>query len=103
MSRQTTEPTEPTDPCGPAVIPLNAVFADDFVQIFVAVTTEDTAEQVAAAVAHHVEGKRVRALPHPRVVFHNGRRLDPATTVAQAGFEPFDHVRVEYDIPEGTR
>ncbi|MGQ4516116.1 toluene-4-monooxygenase system B family protein [Streptomyces sp. DW26H14] len=87
----------------PAVVPLNAVFADDFVQILVAVTTEDTAEQVARAVAQHVEGKRVRALPHPKVVFHNGRRLAPDTTVAQAGMEPLDHVRVEYDIPEGER
>ncbi|MET8249082.1 toluene-4-monooxygenase system B family protein [Streptomyces sp. NPDC005202] len=85
----------------PAVVPLNAVFADDFVQILVAVTTDNTAEQVAEAVAHHVEGKRVRALPYPKAVFHNGRRLAPKTTVAEAGMEPLDHVRVEYDIPKG--
>ncbi|MDF3293237.1 toluene-4-monooxygenase system B family protein [Streptomyces silvisoli] len=86
----------------PAVVPLNAVFADDFVQILVAVTSDNTAAEVAEAVAHHVEGKRVRALPYPKVVFHNGRRLAPGTTVTEAGMQPLDHVRVEYDIPEGA-
>jgi len=44
--------------------------ATDFVQILVPVTTANTMAEVAAAVAHHVEGKRVRALPYPKVVFH---------------------------------
>ncbi|AEA23070.1 MULTISPECIES: toluene-4-monooxygenase system B family protein [Pseudonocardiaceae] len=91
----------PIEDQAPQVVPLNAVFADDFVQILVPVTTADTVREVAAAVAHHVEGKRVRALPYEKVVFHNGRRLPPEMTVAEAGIAPLDHVRVEYDIPKG--
>ncbi|MGH8919604.1 MAG: toluene-4-monooxygenase system B family protein, partial [Actinomycetes bacterium] len=45
----------------PQLVPLNAIFATDFVQILVPVTTADTMREVAAAVAHHVEGRRVRA------------------------------------------
>ncbi|HEX7659835.1 MAG TPA: toluene-4-monooxygenase system B family protein [Pseudonocardiaceae bacterium] len=86
----------------PQLVPLNAVFANDFVQILVAVTTANTVREVAAAVAGHVEGKRVRALPYEKVVFHNGRRLSPDITVAEAGIAPLDHVRVEYDIPAGS-
>jgi toluene monooxygenase system protein B len=86
----------------PELVPLNAIFATDFVQILVPVTTANTMAEVAEAVAHHVEGRRVRALPYPKVVIHDGRRLDPGITVAEAGFKPLDHVAVEYDIPEGS-
>ena len=57
---------------------------------------------VANAVAAQVEGKRVRAQPYEKVVFHNGRRLAPEITVAEAGIAPLDHVRVEYDHQEAT-
>jgi toluene monooxygenase system protein B len=87
----------------PELVPLNAIFATDFVQILVPVTTANTIAELAEAVAHHVEGKRVRALPYPKVVIHNGRRLDPGITVAAAGIRPLDHVTVEYEIPsEGS-
>jgi toluene monooxygenase system protein B len=85
----------------PELVPLNAIFATDFVQILVPVTTANTMAEVAAAVAHHVEGKRVRALPHPKVVLHNGRKLPAEMTVAEAGIAPLDHIAVEYDTPEG--
>lgn len=85
----------------PELVPLNAIFATDFVQILVPVTTANTMNEVAAAIAHHVEGKRVRALPYPKVVIHNGRTLPGEMTVAEAGIQPLDHVAVEYDIPEG--
>jgi toluene monooxygenase system protein B len=81
------------------LVPLNAIFATDFVQILVPVTTANTIAEVAEAVAHHVEGKRVRALPYPKIVIHNGRRLEPGITVAAAGIRPLDHVAVEYEIP----
>jgi toluene monooxygenase system protein B len=86
----------------PQLVPLNAIFATDFVQILVPVTTANTIREVAAAVANHVEGKRVRALPYEKVLFHNGKRLAPELTVAEVGIGPLDHIRVEYDIPEGT-
>ncbi|MFE5023005.1 toluene-4-monooxygenase system B family protein [Streptomyces sp. NPDC056656] len=85
----------------PELVPLNAIFATDFVQILVPVTSANTMSEVAAAIAHHVEGKRVRALPHPKIVIHNGRTLPGEMTVAEAGIQPLDHVAVEYDIPEG--
>ena len=85
----------------PELVPLNAIFATDFVQILVPVTTANTMTEVAAAVAHHVEGKRVRALPYPKVVLHNGRKLPGEMTVAEAGIAPLDHIAVEYDTAEG--
>ncbi|HEV2260142.1 MAG TPA: toluene-4-monooxygenase system B family protein [Streptosporangiaceae bacterium] len=92
----------PAEDRAPELVPLNAIFATDFVQILVPVTTADTMREVAAAVAHHVEGKRVRALPYPKMVIHNGARLPDGMTVAEAGIRPLDHVTVEYDIPEGS-
>ena len=90
----------PAEDRAPELVPLNAIFATDFVQILVPVTTANTMAEVAAAVAHHVEGRRVRALPYPKVVIHNGVRLLDGTTVAEAGIKPLDHITVEYDIPE---
>jgi len=84
----------------PELVPLNAIFATDFVQILVPVTTANTMNEVAAAVAHHVEGKRVRALPYPKVILHNGRKLPGEMTVAEAGIAPLDHIAVEYDTTE---
>jgi toluene monooxygenase system protein B len=81
----------------PQLVPLNAIFATDFVEILVPVTTANTMDEVAAAVADHVEGKRVRAQPHRKVVVHQGRKLPGGMTVAEAGFAPLDHVAVEYD------
>ena len=84
------------------IVPLHAVFATDFVAILVPVTTDSTMAEVADAVAAHVEGKRVRALPFEKVVFHHGRRLPSSMTVAQAALKPLDHVTVEYDTPAAT-
>lgn len=85
----------------PEIVPLHAIFATDFCPILVAVTTAHTIDEVAAAVAHHVEGHRVRALPHRKLVIHRGRVLAGEMTVAEAGLGPLDHIAVEYDIPEG--
>jgi toluene monooxygenase system protein B len=84
------------------LVPLHAVFATDFVAILVAVTVDNTMAEVAEAVASHVEGKRVRALPYEKVVLHHGRRLPSSMTVAQAGFKPLDHVTIEYDTADAT-
>jgi len=83
-------------PAAPQLVPVNAIFADDFVEILVAITTADTIAEVAGKVAHHVEGKRVRARDAEKVVYHDGRILPPEQTVAQAGIAPFDHIRVDY-------
>ena len=84
------------------LVPLHAVFATDVIAILVTVTTDSTMAQVADAVAAHVEGKRVRALPFDKIVIHHGRRLPSSLTVAQAGFKPLDHVTVEYDTADAT-
>ncbi|TCK22022.1 toluene-4-monooxygenase system B family protein [Pseudonocardia endophytica] len=81
----------------PQLVPLNAIFSTDFVEILVPVTTANTMNEVAGAVAEHVEGKRVRAQPYPKVVIHKGRKVPGDMTVAEAGFAPLDHVTVEYD------
>lgn len=81
----------------PRLVPLNAIFAEDFVQILVPIMSNNTVGELAEAVAHHVEGRRVRKRDLPKVVFHGGRRLDPSVTVAEAGIGPLDHVRVEYE------
>ena len=82
----------------PQLVPLNAIFATDFVEILVPVMSNNTMDEVAAAVAHHSEGRRVRAQPHPKVVIHNGRTLPGHMTVAEAGIDALDHISVEYDI-----
>ena len=93
-----TAPQEPgVEDRAPELVPLNAIFSTDFVQILVPVTTAYTMDEVAAAVAHHSEGRRVRALPHPKVVIHDGRTLPGHMTVAEAGIQALDHVAVEYD------
>jgi toluene monooxygenase system protein B len=84
-------------PAEPQLVPVNAIFSTDFVQILVALTTADTIAEVAEKVAYHVEGRRVSKKDAGKVVFHGGRRLDPQLTVAEAGIGPLDHVRVEYD------
>jgi toluene monooxygenase system protein B len=93
----------PVEDQAPQLVPLNAIFATDFVEILVPVTTANTMREVAEAVAHHVEGRRVRALPHPKAVFYQGERLPPELTVAEAGLRPLDHVTVEYDIDAQER
>lgn len=85
----------------PVVVPLQAIFATDFCPILVAVTTAHTIDEVAAEVARHVEGKRVRGLPYRKQVIFKGRVLPGEMTVAESGLSPLDHIAVEYDIPEG--
>jgi toluene monooxygenase system protein B len=87
---ETAEATETA--AEPQLVPVNAIFADDFVEILVAITTAE----VAGKVAYHVEGKRVRARDAEKVVYHNDRVLAPDQTVAEAGIAPFDHIRVDY-------
>ena len=83
------------------LVPLNAIFSTDFVAILVPVTTANTMDEVAAAVAYHSEGRRVRAQPYPKVVIHKGRKMPGHMTVAEAGIQPLDHVAVEYET-EGS-
>lgn len=84
-------------PAEPQLVPVNAIFADDFVEVLAPITTADTMAEVAEKVAHHSEGKRVRKRDLPKIVYHNDRIVPAHVTVAEAGIGPFDHVRVDYD------
>nr|AGV05236.1 toluene-4-monooxygenase system protein B [Bordetella holmesii] len=86
----------------PEVVPLNAIFSTDFVAILVPVTTANTMDEVAVAVAYHSEGRRVRARPYPKVVIHHGKKLPGHLTVAEANIKPLDHIAVEYELPAGV-
>ncbi len=81
----------------PSLVPLNALFADDFLQILVPVMSNQTVAELAEAVAVHAEGIRVPVQDRPKVVYLEGRRLDPQLTVAEAGIAALDHVMVDYE------
>ncbi len=87
--------TEPQE-SAPYLIPLNAVFDDDFLELLIPVMSNNTIAELAGAVAQHVEGIRVPARDAEKVVFFDGRQLAPDLTVAEAGIAPLDHVRVDY-------
>lgn len=91
----------PIEDQAPLVVPLHAIFATDFCPILVAVTTAHTMDEVAAEVARHVEGHRVRGLPYPKQVIFKGSVLPGEMTVAEAGLGPLDHIAIEYVTPEG--
>ena len=81
----------------PQLVPLNAIFADDFVEILVPVMSNNTIAEVAEAVAHHTVGVRVRDRGLPKLVIHNNRILPDDVTVVEAGIAPLDHIRVDWE------
>lgn len=95
MTTQDGQVPEPHE-TAPYLIPLNAVFDDDFLELLVPVMSNNTIAELAGAVAQHVEGVRVPATHAEKVVFFGGRQLPPDLTVAEAGIAPLDHVRVDY-------
>jgi len=80
----------------PQLVPLNAIFADDFVEILVPVMSNMTMAEVAGAVAHHVEGRRVRPRDLQKAVFFNGMEVPADAVLADTGIGPLDHIRVDY-------
>lgn len=80
----------------PQLVPLNAIFADDFVEILVAVMSNNTIAEVAEAVAHHTVGVRVRDRGLPKMVVHDNRIVPDDLTVVEAGIAPLDHIRVDW-------
>ena len=80
----------------PRSVPINAMFADDFITQLVFVLDTDTMRDVAAKVAHHVVGKRQPARDADMVVRYQGRSLAPDITVAEAGIAPLQNVYVDW-------
>lgn len=79
-----------------AMVPLQATWRGDFVVQLVPVDDGNTMPEVAAAVSAHAVGLRVPAEDRAMGVWVNGERIDDATTVAEAGIEPMDHVEAGY-------
>jgi toluene monooxygenase system protein B len=72
-----------------ALFPLTSNFEGDFVLQLVAVDTDNTMDEVAAAAAVHSVGRRVRARPgHILRVRRQGGRLLCAREVADSGSSP---------------
>jgi toluene monooxygenase system protein B len=80
----------------PSLVPLNGVFATDFVELLIPIMSNQTVGELAEAVAAQSEGIRVPAQDRPKVVFHEGRAVPAQLTVAAAGIKPLDRVTVEY-------
>ncbi|WP_236795585.1 toluene-4-monooxygenase system B family protein [Amycolatopsis sp. GM8] len=78
------------------LVPLNAIFADDYTELLLPIMSGNTIAELAETVASHSEGRRVRKQDKPKVVYHNDRIVPMHLTVAEAGIAPLDHVRVEY-------
>jgi len=79
-----------------ALFPLQANFRGDFVVLLVPVDDGDDMTTVADKVAQHSIGLRVAEKNAPKCVYHNGRELPPAMTVAQSGIAPMDWIEVAY-------
>jgi len=79
-----------------ALFPAQAIFEGDFVVLLVPVDDEQPMSEVAAAVAHHVVGKRVAAQDRPLQVSHNGEVLASDSTIASHQIPPLDVLRVAY-------
>ena len=79
-----------------ALFPAQAIFEGDFVVLLVPVDDEQPMSEVAAAVAHHVVGKRVEAQDRPLQVTYNGEVLSADSTIASHQIPPLDVLRVAY-------
>jgi toluene monooxygenase system protein B len=83
-----------------ALFPLTAKFQGDFVLQLLAVDTENSMDQVAAAAAHHSVGRRVAARPgHVMRVRRQGASelLARSTKVADAGLLPMECIEVIWE------
>jgi toluene monooxygenase system protein B len=80
----------------PQPIPLNAKFGNDFVTQLVVVMSNDTMDEVAKKVAHHVVGRRIRPQNREMAVYYEGCAIPRANTVQEAGIAPMQYLFVNY-------
>lgn len=84
----------------PSPIPINALFGSDFVTELVVITDQDTMDEVAGKVAHHVIGKRIKPRDAAMAVYLDGKRL-PSGATAGEFIPPLSYVVVDYvDEPD---
>ena len=77
-------------------IPLNAKFGNDFTMQLVVVMSNDTMDEVAKKVAHHVVGRRVRPQNRDMAVYYEGRAIPRSMTAQEAGIAPLQYLFVDY-------
>ena len=83
-----------------ALFPLSSNFEGDFVLQLVAVDTENTMDEVAAAAAHHSLNRRVR--PRPNTVLRGRRQgavefLPRDMKVADSGLAPTETIEIIFE------
>lgn len=86
-----------------ALFPITSNFEGDFVLQLVAVDTENTMDEVAAAAAVHSVGRRVRARPGQilRVRRQGSEECFPRTMkLADAGLKPTETVEIIWEAPK---
>jgi toluene monooxygenase system protein B len=85
-----------------ALFPLTSNFEEDFVLQLLAVDTDHTMDEVAAAAAHHSVGRRVADRPGLvlRVRRQGNNDLFPRTmTVIESGLAPMECIEVVWEQP----
>jgi toluene monooxygenase system protein B len=85
-----------------AMFPLISNFEGDFVLQLVAVDTENTMDEVAAAAAHHSVGRRVKRRPGHviRVRKQGSKDLFARTTrVSESGLKPMECLEFVWESP----
>lgn len=86
-----------------ALFPLTSNFQEDFVLQLLAVDTENTMDEVAAAAAHHSVGRRVADRPgHIMRVRRqgSGELLPRDLRVREAGLKPMECIEVVWEVPK---
>lgn len=86
-----------------ALFPLTSNFEGDFVLQLVAVDSENTMDEVAAAAAVHSVGRRVKARPGctMRVRRQGGDAFLPRTMkVSESGLKPTETIEIIWEAPQ---
>jgi toluene monooxygenase system protein B len=86
-----------------ALFPITSNFEGDFVLQLVAVDSENTMDEVAAAAAVHSVGRRVRARPGQilRIRRQGGAEFLPRTMrVSESGLKPTETIEIIWEAPK---
>lgn len=89
-----------------ALFPLTSNFEGDFVLQLVAVDSENTMDEVAAAAAHHSVNRRVADRPgHGLRVRRQGAKdpLPRGMKVSESGLQPMECIEVVWEAPAASR
>jgi toluene monooxygenase system protein B len=85
-----------------ALFPLTSNFEEDFVLQLLAVDTENSMDEVAAAAAHHSVNRRVAPRPGHIMRVRRQGSSEPfprAMKVAEAGLRPMECIEIVWEAP----